>query len=492
KTRGEYTNKYLQLFEALTKQKAYDEEKLMNTLGYQDQSSSFFVAKNYLYQLIIKSLRNYTSSKSPMYEVMELLQEVEILYHKRLFKDSRRRVIKARKIAEEHFYHHCITLICVWERRLVEQLEVSENIFQSYEAIMSKEEQAVRDLQIEMNYFNQYKALFFYNLQSGCINDPAERASFIAQFSNALPKDINLPTTPLSKLFLFSFWSVYHEAIRDSRQQMYWNQQIIKLFESTPILKKTYQENYLLALIAYLYNLIELSRVKEYLEERSLLIALDVDASIFDMLQKRELGLLFLESYYWSRIGRFNQIVKVDMIQRIKDYFEKKAWLINDKYEVHLCSIVNWAFICTYQYEMALEWNIQMGRHIDKNNFVDFYIHNQLIKLIIHYELKNFRLLNSLVQSAQRFLFKKNKLNSKESAILYFFKKGRHFSIRREEREALYQLRKQLFDQKKQMDQSLLYNRDIGYWVDGKCQYKSIGKVVEEAFAQQAKDSKKS
>src|SRR5574343_228621 len=77
-------NNYVRLFEVIDKQNEFDEEKIKKVFTGSNFIKQLHVAKNYLYKLILKSLRNYHSEISPDAELKNMLMDVEILYEKAL------------------------------------------------------------------------------------------------------------------------------------------------------------------------------------------------------------------------------------------------------------------------------------------------------------------------------------------------------------------------------------------------------------------------
>jgi len=65
--------------------------------------------------------------------------------------------------------------------------------------------------------------------------------------------------------------------------------------------------------------------------------------------------------------------------------------------------------------------NIQGKSHLKKRSDLDWYL--KLLNLIIHYELKNYKLLKYLLISTYRNLYKRKKLFKVETAIIRFIRK---------------------------------------------------------------------
>ena len=69
-------NKYIKIFDAIDKQKEYNEKELIRKFKGEPILNNFAVAKNYLFKFILKSLESYnTSIKS---ELRSSLNQIEI------------------------------------------------------------------------------------------------------------------------------------------------------------------------------------------------------------------------------------------------------------------------------------------------------------------------------------------------------------------------------------------------------------------------------
>lgn len=92
-------NNYSLLFEAIDKQDIYDESAIKEKFQNKTFINQLHVTKNYLNQLILKSLRNFHSTISKDAEIKDLLRDIEILLKKDLFQQCEQVIDKALKIA---------------------------------------------------------------------------------------------------------------------------------------------------------------------------------------------------------------------------------------------------------------------------------------------------------------------------------------------------------------------------------------------------------
>ena len=90
--------KYLQLFDAIDAQEEYDEDMLLEQFKGERFVNQFSVAKNYLYNYILKTLHVF--HHDPHWDLSTLMHQAEILMSKNLFEQSQKVVRKARHMAE--------------------------------------------------------------------------------------------------------------------------------------------------------------------------------------------------------------------------------------------------------------------------------------------------------------------------------------------------------------------------------------------------------
>lgn len=99
-------NNYTLLFELIEASKEYNEETIKATLKGKINTQNFAVEKNYLYNLVIKSLNSFHRENGSDFGIRNLLLSAEIMINKSLFKQSLKILKKAKKIAEKHQKHY--------------------------------------------------------------------------------------------------------------------------------------------------------------------------------------------------------------------------------------------------------------------------------------------------------------------------------------------------------------------------------------------------
>ena len=117
---------YLRLFDAIDKQKTYNEEKLEGTKYGKRLAST----KLFLYELILKSLRQSHSDKLVDTRLADMLTQAEVLFYKSLYKQSKKILLKAKKLATKYETWMALYKIIQWEIHLTDYLDTKKPLEQ--------------------------------------------------------------------------------------------------------------------------------------------------------------------------------------------------------------------------------------------------------------------------------------------------------------------------------------------------------------------------
>jgi hypothetical protein len=113
-------NNYVVLFEAIDKQKEYDEESILKQFKKEPFVNKFSISKARLYDVIMDSLTAFHSSSSIDAELKRDLHCAEILYKKTLYEQCAKLLSSAKKIAMRYEKHSSLLEISLWEKKLLE------------------------------------------------------------------------------------------------------------------------------------------------------------------------------------------------------------------------------------------------------------------------------------------------------------------------------------------------------------------------------------
>lgn len=415
--KGEDENKYVKLFDAIEKQTEYDEEEIRNKFKNEKFLNQLHVAKNYLYNNILKSLRLFHSEKNKLNEIMDILRDVQLLFDKSLFKQCRKLLDKAKKIAYTYEKHSQILAVIDWEKTLARTSSYTDTDEKELMGLY-KEYQETTD---NLNNINEYWKLnmksFLLRKKKGEIRDKAELKKFNEIVNHPLLKSEDKATTFTSKTFYFNIKGLFYFTNKNFNDLLINTLKLVKLLESNPLNKN--EENY----IASLYNLllvqIELLKYEDALITIKKLRGLEtkspaMQARIFVTSYDTELNL-------YLRTGEFEK--GINLVKEIESGMNNFKDKVNKESEVLFAFNISYLFFGLGQYENALKWLNDIINDKGLNIREDIQCFARILNLMVHYELKNYDLIDYTIKSTRRYLSNKNKLNKFELIILSYIRK---------------------------------------------------------------------
>ena len=123
---GQEDSNFMRLFEVLLKQPEYDEAALREVFAQDRLVQHLSSEKNYLYRLILRSLRSMSDGANPRLRVRAEIDNAILLFERGLYSQCQKLLRRARKLAEETEQHLALLEIIVWERRLWKILSEKE------------------------------------------------------------------------------------------------------------------------------------------------------------------------------------------------------------------------------------------------------------------------------------------------------------------------------------------------------------------------------
>ena len=133
---------YLRLFDVMDALEVYDERVVREKLAGEPFLRQLHVTKNYLRQMILKSLRDYHTGLSKDAELKDCLRNVEILFHRELYDLCGEELGRAEKMAATYGLNIGLAEVCNWQRKLAQTL--APNDFDRFEDAVGRQGNALR------------------------------------------------------------------------------------------------------------------------------------------------------------------------------------------------------------------------------------------------------------------------------------------------------------------------------------------------------------
>ena len=263
---------YLKVFAAIEKMKEYDERALIKGLQSESLGRQLPVIKNYLYKLILKSLRNFKAEKSVDFQIKERLMNARLLIDRDLVGQAGKQLDKAAKLAVEQERFEYMSEIGVLRTNLLlhQGHDRLDGAMEELDKIFS-DTQRYLDLLLTIETYRLYSLkLLILNRHVPYIRSDENRRSY-----ERLGRDPLLQAPPpadsvRATLFYHQSKALISISLVDFEASFHHLDALVKTMEAHPWAIKHSPENYLNSLqnrISISVNIHEPSRTQELLAE---------------------------------------------------------------------------------------------------------------------------------------------------------------------------------------------------------------------------------
>ena len=408
--KGSDTN-YLLLFDAIDKQKQYDEEEIRKKFKGKKFLSQLHVTKIYLTELILKALKNYYSDSSVHSKILNLLKDIELLFEKELYDLCHHRIEKAEGLARRYEKLSLQTEILFWKRKLA--LAVAPNT-DDVNSILTNEETIIE----------QMKMLNTWWRRTININKLLKDDTFITQFHTPKHNKSNVLQSQVLHYHILYGINFIKGDIRKADQNI---SELITLLERFP---HRIQED------PHAYATAIGNKIGLYLSKKKWKA---IPALIKKMREVPSRYKLKSESRFtvrlWLRLFNVElemyrdsrQLDKgIVLMTEIQQFIDKRRKSIPADYLLLLYYQFANIFFLKKAYSQSLHWlneiiNVNFG---DTRNDIQCYA--RILNLMVHFELRNIIVLRYALDSCRRFLKKKRFTITSQKELLSLFSRLSH------------------------------------------------------------------
>lgn len=411
---GGANNAYYKLFMAIDAQEEYDEQALLKKHSKQKFAKNLPMAKQYLQNLLLKNLCAYHAANNTYKEINEKIDAANILHGKGLFAMSKKLLSTARKQAEQHEYFYLAALALRHEI-----LNITPQTTSNHEAevrhLHGKLGSLLDILQREREYLLLQGLTLSSFLSTTYLRDDTTLLHEILRHpllqENSKPDEAVLRIKYHNTLSRCHFiMGDYHNAYRHAKAE-------IETFEELPTRMHESQLYYL----AQLHNFFSRSlKAQRYEELYPIIQKIRSVPSTNLQVQKFKYESLFsLEITYYHLAGEF------DRAMALTQEIEQADALLHDKvrqqHRIALFFNVMATHIYAGDYTTALVYANRIINHPPV--LQQSYSISKILAIVIHSELGNQDILDSVIRSAYRHLQKQGHLFAMERIILRSFRK---------------------------------------------------------------------
>lgn len=476
------SNKYLRLFDAIDQQVEFDEEALKEEVygGEEIESRKYSELKAYLYDLILKSLQSFDSKNSAQAKIKSQLLGIEALCKRSRFQGALQLLQKAAKQAKKYEFWNLLIEIYDWEKKIAYAQTEIAYLNRELPRIAAQEQDALQQLQ----WLGQYQNLFFRLLVSLRL-DASQRDDTIREFRKSLDEHPLLTACPTGASHSVQILYLRIKAVVSYAQGKtvdFYEQSkaCIALMESKPHFLKEDVSQYISALSNLVVSCGQLKKYEEvdqclnkFLEITP--ITKDDELKIHRQYFMNKFALCIRQGDFEA--GRSAMRKHQEVLARFNRYsFQKNTFYFQYFY-------ISFGL---GDYEEAVthlnEW-LSLGSNEERQDLQSL---SRILNLIIHYEMDNTLLLQSLARSAYRYLKKQSTVFEYERLMLQFFRQTNKAASKRELKQAFQGLRDALEDLfERPQERAMLQLFDVLSWVDSKILQVPFPAVVQQKFTQE-------
>lgn len=409
---------YLTLFYAMDKFDEYNENKLKLKLKKHAFVKHLPVVKNYLFNLILKQLKQYYNESSIKSGLVELVQNADVLIKKALYRESYRVLLKAEKIAARYDFH--VISLDIYDRLLRlnydlladnETMAYSLEIYSKQKRILSK----IAEL-AELKYLRNVYNSIFHSVEEEELKQKRKQEL------------LKHPLLQPDYVFLSYKAGVYYYHLRgrilmnansdEKKQEAYHTfVTLVTHMEQDPELLKVSLINYTMAINNLIYVSHQLGLYEESIKQINKLSDIKTDNNYLQHRIKEKVIVNYLAYFLFTKKYKEG----VSYIEKIeKDFLENES-LFNNSFFIASLDSFTMLYFLTGEYSKSLKWvNLILG--YKKIMRLDIQCFAKVLNLMIHYELKNYDHLEYILKSTENFLIKNNSFSSYHQLILVFFK----------------------------------------------------------------------
>ncbi len=478
-------NKYAQLFDAIDRQPEFDDEALRNTVYRNEpvETRKYSELKGYLYLLILKSLQSYDEKSSVGHRLKNMLLGVRTLFKRSLFEDCKDILKKAKRLATDREDFNILIEILDWEKKVA--------YTQTDIAFLDKELQRIADE--EQNYLQRlnnisaYRNIFLKVLVS-IRKDVSRNEKQILELKqivqNPLMADEANAQSATAKILFYRIRSIYNYSTSDFYAFYDSSKKLLSLMEGNQLLLKEDVSEYISALSNHVVSCGRLEKYGEVKEALNKLIKVKP--------LTEDDALKIHRQYYMNKFrlcittGEYEEGL-IELKRHLKEIekADKKLFAKNSFFFQYFC-----IYFGVGDYQKALDslndWLNFMTGSVERKDLQSL---ARILNLVIHYELGNTMLIESLLRSTYRYLNKENRLSEIEKKFMGFIKETSQIQSRRENKQALEKLKSEFEGLSGQPSYGIFDLFDINSWIESKISGKPFAEIVRNKFRERNQSS---
>lgn len=475
---GKKGNRYLDMFQYINAMDDYDEIKLKKKFkGTKNLSSD----KAYLYDAILRSMRDYRSSKSRSAQIKEKLLDFRYLYELGLYELCEDRLKEARELAVE-LGDNLVLLEINKEERLLSNVTKNKNYETDIKDLTEDKDKNLKAVYEEFKYLDIHDFLIVEVLKNFEYKSETKKCELRAEIAPATFDLNNTPNFRRAQLRFFQCGALYNQLLGNFEQVFDFYTKVVKWWDDNP----KYKEEEFYRHILDMSNLLHACFIKEQFNQIPTLIG---------KLEKEKPVSFIHQSILFQKIYNYKLMyyINTGTISGTSDIVEKinkglNTYQLNAGSKMALIFNVAVFLFIQEDYLACINWTKNVFKQFKTSLRKDIKIGIQLLYLAATFESGELENIENTIRSTYRYLHEKANSNKEnfEFRIIYFI---RQLSTvpQADKKEILQNFKIYLTDVQKNPNERVSLGLDalILCWVESKLQKTTMSKVIQTSNTQQ-------
>lgn len=435
KKSGKEGAKYIELFQLINAMEEYNEVKLKKRFPRNLSSD-----KGYLYEAILRSMRDYRSAKSKTAQIKERLMDSRYLYERGLYGQFEDRMKEAKNMVQE--LEDKFTLLEINKEEQVanhERKGHSKEYLAYLESLNLEREDTLNAVLEELKYLDLYFQLSVEVLREFVLKDPIKINSLKNKVPPELLDDQYLPNSAHAQKRFLQCKALFHQLLGENDKAHQNFSAVVQWWDEHKVYKEEEFFRYIIDISNLLNNCFTHEEYQNQIPE--LLNKLDKE----NPSTIHEQGILFQKVSISKLLFHFHKN-DFEGAKKLVPEIEQGLKKFNSKKEIVLIANIVILFFVLYDYPNCLKWaqkiiQLKSGKRQDIQRLM------RLIQLICMFEMQEIDKLEGALRSTTRY-FKKLELSksSFEISVLALLKKVFHAPIG--EQKSIFQELRLYLDEK--------------------------------------------
>lgn len=472
---GRKAARYLELFHAINEMEVYDEQKLKKYFP-----KNLPTDKNYLYEAILRSMRDYRSANSYAARIKELMLDAKYLYERGLYEQSEERLNIAKNLAYELGDQLSVLELNKEHRRLLRDTK-PKDYEEDLEELIAEKSDSLGKLKEELTFLDALDRLLIEirkNPQQR--SDIHQKETLKHQFSHLIEIQDTEPATIQGKLRFFQSMALLYQLLDEPDHVYEYFSKIVECWDSS----SKYKEEEFSRYVFDFSNLIHatFSNYDRLLQVPVLLEKLEKEQpkNLHDqkvLFQKTTAYRLM----YYINTGDFRDVKNI--INRIEKGL--KQYDVGAGSEMVITFNVATLLFMAEDFESCVAW---VEKLINQNKLPvreDIRNASRMLNLFAVFEVGDFEAIEACIRNTSRYLKKAQKGEENFNPNMLNYIKRLHNSSPAEHRHVLLTLKDYITDLKNKGAKIPLGLEELVLlWVESKISKKSIAWVMQSNLQQ--------